>query len=107
MPELLIFGARIVLTWFLYGPVVEHYISHVLPLFPVVTPSDFAALNTLSPVTLMAACTVAALSRNHPFQFFSTVRALFTTTVSNSNVFEVSSLANIEVSSSLGFSFLG
>lgn len=77
--------------------VVQHFIDHILPLFPVITVEELRALDTLSPVTLMSVCAVAACSRKYPWSLLDTVRAFLKTAIEMSDVFSTSSIANVQV----------
>ncbi|BGP32018.1 hypothetical protein JCM10296v2_003797 [Rhodotorula toruloides] len=75
---------------------VQHFIDHILPLFPVITVEELRALDTLSPVTLMSVCAVAACSRKYPWSLLDTVRAFLKTAIEMSDVFSTSSIANVQ-----------
>ncbi|BGP39973.1 hypothetical protein JCM10450v2_003953 [Rhodotorula kratochvilovae] len=74
----------------------QHFSAHILPLWPVVTVEEIRSLETLSPVTLLSICVIAAASRQFPYALFNTVRAYFKTAVEMSDVFKTSSIANMQ-----------
>ncbi|GAA6056713.1 hypothetical protein JCM3770_006480 [Rhodotorula araucariae] len=74
----------------------QHFSDHLLPLWPVVTVEEIRSLETLSPVTLLSICVIAAASRQFPYSLFNTVRAYFKHAVDMSDVFKTSSIANMQ-----------
>ncbi|GJN89340.1 hypothetical protein Rhopal_002320-T1 [Rhodotorula paludigena] len=76
--------------------VLEHFINEVLPVFPVITPEELRSFDSLSPITLLSACVIAAGSRKFPYSIFNTVRAYWQTALAMSDVCTTSSLANLQ-----------
>ncbi|GAA5999049.1 uncharacterized protein JCM10292_003285 [Rhodotorula paludigena] len=74
----------------------EHFINEVLPVFPVITPEELRSFDSLSPITLLSACVIAAGSRKFPYSIFNTVRAYWQTALAMSDVCTTSSLANLQ-----------
>ncbi|GAA5825747.1 hypothetical protein JCM3770_007098 [Rhodotorula araucariae] len=75
---------------------VQYYIDHIRPLFPVITVAELRALDTLSPVTLLAVCTIAASSRRFSYDLFDTVREFLRTAMEMHDPRTSSSIANIQ-----------
>ncbi|BGP42243.1 hypothetical protein JCM10449v2_006248 [Rhodotorula kratochvilovae] len=75
---------------------VQYYIDHILPLFPVITVAELRALDTLSPVTLLAVCAIAASSRRFSYDLFDTVREFLRTAMEMHDPRSTSSIHNIQ-----------
>ncbi|GAA5891299.1 hypothetical protein JCM8208_002577 [Rhodotorula glutinis] len=75
---------------------VQHFVDHVLPLFPVVTVAELRALDTLSPVALLAVCAIAASSRRFSFERFDTAREFLRTAIEIHDPRATASLQNVQ-----------
>lgn len=76
---------------------VQHFIDHVLPFFPVMTVAELRAVDTLSPVALLAVCTIAASSRRFSFELFDTAREYLRTAMEMHDPSKTSSVQNVQV----------
>ena len=76
---------------------VQHFVDHVLPLFPVITVAELRALDTLSPVALLAVCAIAASSRRFSFERFDTAREFLRTAIEIHDPRATASLQNVQV----------
>ncbi|GAA5896990.1 hypothetical protein JCM8208_006132 [Rhodotorula glutinis] len=74
----------------------DHFVDHILPVWPVITVAEIRSYDTLSPITLFSICIIAGVSRPWPRIIFDTARGYWETVLKTSDVFITSSLANLQ-----------
>ncbi|GAA5913735.1 hypothetical protein JCM6882_002329 [Rhodosporidiobolus microsporus] len=75
---------------------IQHYMSSILPLFPIFSPDELQQPGSLSPSVLLGIAVVMAASRRYPFLLFDNVRGYWGTAVQNSDVFTTSSFSSLQ-----------